>query len=232
MSQDKYLREIKEAVAFFWKTKSKQLVSSVDKSNRGAVVGGKQLDGFVSLLKKVAEDSGVPDSCIFTKNNYVPGFFRSSKNWDFLVVTPSKKLLAAVELKSQVGSYGNNFNNRAEEAIGSAVDLWTAYRENQFPNQQAPWLGYLMVVGKDARSIAPVKNNESIFPVLPEFREASYIDRYRILCEKLKLERHYTSTALLWTSGENEYGNVTEDISLESFLKFFVAYLKSFSDEF
>ncbi|WP_173475870.1 PaeR7I family type II restriction endonuclease [Fibrobacter succinogenes] len=232
MSQDKYLREIKEAVAFFWKTKSKQLVSSVDKSNRGAVVGGKQLDGFVSLLKKVAEDSGVPDSCIFTKNNYVPGFFRSSKNWDFLVVTPSKKLLAAVELKSQVGSYGNNFNNRAEEAIGSAVDLWTAYRENQFPNQQAPWLGYLMVVGKDARSIAPVKNNESIFPVLTEFREASYIDRYRILCEKLKLERHYTSTALLWTSGENEYGNVTENISLESFLKFFVAYLKSFSDEF
>ena len=232
MSQDKYLREIKEAVAFFWKTKSKQLVSSVDKSNRGAVVGGKQLDGFVSLVKKVAEDSGVPDSCIFTKNNYVPGFFRSSKNWDFLVVTPSKKLLAAVELKSQVGSYGNNLNNRAAEAIGSAVDLWTAYRENQFPNQQAPWLGYLMVVGKDARSIAPVKNNESIFPVLTEFREASYIDRYRILCEKLKLERHYTSTALLWTSGENEYGNVTENISLESFLKFFVAYLKSFSDEF
>ena len=208
------------------------MAASVDKSNRGAVLGGKQMDGFVSLLKKVAEDSGVPGSCIFTKNNYLPGYFRSSKNWDFLVVTPSKKLVAAIELKSQVGSYGNNFNNRAEEAIGSAVDLWTAYREKQFPNQQSPWLGYLMVVGKDARSIAPVKNNESIFPVLTEFREASYIDRYRILCEKLKLERHYTSTALLWTSEVNKYGDVAEDISLDSFLNFFVAHLKGFADDF
>ncbi|MBD5312508.1 MAG: hypothetical protein HDS13_10210 [Bacteroides sp.] len=28
----------------------------------------------------------------------------------------SGKLLVLIELKSQVGSYGNNFNNRAEEA--------------------------------------------------------------------------------------------------------------------
>ena len=39
------------------------------------------------------------------------------------------RLLAVIELKSQVGpSFGNNFNNRTEEAIGSAVDFWTAYR--------------------------------------------------------------------------------------------------------
>lgn len=232
MSQDKYLEEIKNAVAYFWNAKSKQLATSVDKSNRGAVVGGKQMDGFVSLLQKVAEDSGVPKSCIYTKNNYVPGYFRSSKNWDFLIVTPSKKLIAAIELKSQVGSYGNNFNNRAEEAIGSAVDLWTAYRENQFPNQQTPWLGYLMVVGKEDGSVTPVRNNESIFPVLPEFKDASYIDRYKILCQKLKLERHYTSAALLWTSGEHMYGDVAKDISIDSFLKFFISHLKSFSDEF
>ena len=77
MSQSRYLKEIKSAVSFFWKSKRKQLAASVDKSNRGAVLGGKQMDGFVSLLKKVAEDSGVPGSCIFTKNNYLPGYFRS-----------------------------------------------------------------------------------------------------------------------------------------------------------
>ena len=126
MDQQTYLKEITKAVSFFWKSKQKQLATSVDKSNRGAVVGGKQMDGFISLLKKVAENSGVPRSCIYTKNNYLPGFFRSSKNWDFLVISPSKKLIAAIELKSQIGSYGNNFNNRTEEAIGSAVDLWTA----------------------------------------------------------------------------------------------------------
>lgn len=89
-----------------------------------------------------------------------------------------------------------------------------------------------MVVGKDADSVVPVKNNESIYPVLPEFQEASYIDRYRILCEKLKLERHYTSTALLWTSDKKRYGNVAEDISLDSFLKFLAAHLQGFIHEF
>jgi hypothetical protein len=227
-----YTKEIKSAVSFFWKAKKNQLAASIDKSNRGAVVGGKQMDGFISLLQKVAKDAGIPDSCIFTKNNYVPGFFRSSKNWDLLVVTPSKKLIAAIELKSQVGSYGNNFNNRAEEAIGSAVDLWTAYRENQFPNQQSPWLGYLMVVGKDAGSSTPVKNNECLYPVLPEFKDASYIERYKILCEKLQLERHYTTTALLWTSNEKKYGDVADDITLKSFLKRFAGHLKVLEDEF
>jgi hypothetical protein len=33
-------------------------------------------------------------------------------------------LVATVEVKSQVGSFGNNFNNRVEEAIGSATDFW------------------------------------------------------------------------------------------------------------
>lgn len=35
-------------------------------------------------------------------------------------------LLAAIELKSQSESFGNNFNNRSEEVIGSARDFWLA----------------------------------------------------------------------------------------------------------
>ena len=84
------------------------LAYSTDKSNRGAVVGGKQLDGFIGILKKLA-------------------------------------LSVAIELKSQVGSYGNNFNNRTEETLGSAIDFWTAFRKEQFPHQEAPWLGYMMI---------------------------------------------------------------------------------------
>ena len=41
--------------------------------------------------------------------------------YDFLVVNPEKRQLKVViELKSQVGSFGNNFNNRTEEAMGAA----------------------------------------------------------------------------------------------------------------
>ena len=49
-----------------------------------------------------------------------------AKNWD-IVVTYNDILVAAIECKSQVGSFGSNFNNRTEEAIGNAVDLWRTY---------------------------------------------------------------------------------------------------------
>lgn len=221
-----------EAVRFFWQTKGRQLADSGDSSNRGAVVGGKQMDGFITVLRQVAQCSGVPSDCIITDKNYFPGFFRSSKDWDMLIITRSGMLAAAVELKSQIGSYGNNFNNRTEEAIGSAVDLWTAFREGQFPAQQAPWVGWLMVVGRDSKSTSSVRNHAPYFPVRPEFEGASYLDRYRILCQKLITERHYTATALLWTSDAETFGNVAEDISVERFLISFSCHLKGLQHDF
>lgn len=230
MSKD--LKQVERAIAYFWDTKAKQLVNSGDSSNRGSVVGGKQMDGFVELLRDVAIHAGIPEKYIITDNNYLPGYFRSSKDWDMLIISPSNKLIAAIELKSQIGSYGNNFNNRTEEAIGSAVDLWTAFREKQFPNQQAPWVGWLMVVGRDIASLRPVKNYENHFPVRPEFGGATYLDRYRILCQKLILERHYTSAALIWTSEDKSYGDVAEDISIHRFINSFSSYLTGVLDEF
>ena len=227
-----YASLISKAVKTFWKTKEKQLMQSGDASNRGAVTGGKQMDGFVELLRTVAIDAGVPAECIITKMNYLPGYFRSTKDWDMLVISPAGKLIAAIELKSQIGSYGNNFNNRAEEAIWSAVDLWTAFREGQFPRQQAPWVGWLMVIGRDSASERVVRNYEPYFPTRSEFVGATYIDRYRLLCQKLVLERHYTSTALLWTSNADSYGDVSPDISVDSFISSFTGYLTGVANEF
>jgi len=223
---------IKAAIKSFWETKQKQLTASGDSSNRGAVVGGKQLDAFSELLKTIAVEQGIPENCIYTSQASLPGYFRSSKDWDFLIIAPNKKLIAAVELKSQIGSYGNNFNNRTEEALGSAVDLWTAFRENQFPGQTAPWIGYLTVVGKDEGSMHPVRNNEPHYPVLPEFKTASYLDRYRILCQKLILERHYSMAALVCTSGPDHYEDVSEDTSIEKFIRSLIGHLTGNINEF
>lgn len=227
-----YSSMIADAVSFFWNTKQRQSTNSSDSSNRGAVVGGRQMNGFIELLINVALKAGVPAQSIITDKNFLPGYFRSSKDWDMLIISPTGKLIAAIELKSQVGSYGNNFNNRTEEAIGSAVDLWTAFREGQFPEQQAPWVGWLMVVGRDKASERPVRNYTPHFPVRPEFNGTCYLDRYRILCQKLILERHYTSAALVWTSDENTYGDIATDISISHFLHSFYSYLHCVSDEF
>ena len=56
----------------------------------------------------------------------LPGYFRATKKWDLIVVS-NGALVLAMEFKSQAGkSIGNNVNNRSEEAVGSAKDIWTA----------------------------------------------------------------------------------------------------------
>jgi hypothetical protein len=101
--------------------------------------------GFAITIRGIAEQLGIQATDIYATRGVadLPGFFRPTKEWDLLIVVQGK-LLAAIELKSQVGpSFGNNFNNRTEEAIGTAVDLWTAYREGALQTSPTPWLGYL-----------------------------------------------------------------------------------------
>ena len=238
-ARDNYMKKIFEfhealssAISHFWREKENQAGRSIDTSNRGTVLGGKQMDGFIYLIRDACMAAGVPGEYIYLKNNYIPGFFRSSKNWDIMVVTPKGQLLAVIELKSQIGSYGNNFNNRAEEAIGNSTDFWTAYRDMEFPTRGTPWVGYMMLIGKDEKSTQPVKNNENLYPVLPIFKGASYLTRYRILCEKLMTERLYTAACLIWTSGDGSFGNVTEDLSAEEFINSLQGYLIGHRNDF
>jgi Restriction endonuclease XhoI len=191
-----YTELIALAVKHFWETRTTQSndPKKLDQGNRSSVTGGKQLDGLINVLVKVALDLGVPESCIFTKDSTLPGFFRPSKNWDFIILTPQKQLIAVVECKSQVGSFGNNFNNRTEEALGSAADLWTAFRENSFLQKQAPWLGYVLLIENTQQSASPVRLVEPHFKVRAEFQNTSYLDRYILFCQKLMLERQYSAT--------------------------------------
>ena len=151
---EKYEPAVREAITLFWNTRDTQIQRQieknvVDRGMRAAVTGGKQLDGFINLMRKISIDTGIPKESIYTKANIIPGYFRPTKAWDFFIVSPKKHLMACIEFKSQVGSVGKNFNNRVEEALGSAVDLWTAFNEGAFPNQEAPWVGYLLVVEKN-----------------------------------------------------------------------------------
>jgi len=195
-------------------------------------LAGKQLDSFLDMLANVAVDAGVPCECIYLKNNHIPGYYRATKDWDFLIVSPKGNLISAIELKSQVGSYGNNLNNRVEESLGSAEDFWTAFREKAFVCNQSPWLGYLMVVGKDEGSTHIVKVNEPHFHVGSEFIDSTYLDRYRILCQRLVLEHKYNAVALITTTGCDNYESLAENISIDTFINSFIGYLLGLTDEF
>lgn len=156
------------------------------------------MDGFVRLVRKLLIESRVPESCIAVdKQVELPGWFRAEKKWD-LVIVHEGQLLAAIEFKSQIGpSFGNNFNNRTEEALGSATDIWAAYREGAFKPSGRPFLGYFMLLEDCDRSQAPIKAVAPHFAVFPEFKGASHRDRYSILLEKLLRERLYDSACFL-----------------------------------
>jgi hypothetical protein len=162
---------VSDAVKFYWQTRSNQLkkqreAGASDQGFRSAVTGGAQMDGFIELLTKLVVEAGIDRSHIHYQNSLeLPGYFRPNKKWDFLVVVKGQ-LVAALEAKSQVGpSFGNNFNNRTEEAMGSALDLWTAFREKAFGSATRPWIGYMFLLEDCARSTTPVAVKEPHFKV-------------------------------------------------------------------
>lgn len=198
-----YQRKIKEAVQAFWgnreKAQQKQVeVGKIDAGARGSVTSGKNMDGFVALIAELIQANGIDATCIHRERRLVtlPGYFRPTKLWDILVVKDSR-LVAVLELKSQVGSFGNNFNNRTEEAIGSAHDLWTAYREGAFGKHPKPFAGWFMLVEDAPQSRARVKDSSVHFPIFQEFQNASYLDRYNILCQRLIQEQLYTTASII-----------------------------------
>ena len=128
----------------------------------------------------------------------MPGYYRPEKKWDFLVLWKGH-LVAAVEFKSQVGpSFGNNANNRAEEAIGSAEDFQKAFREKRFGTAIPPFLGYFFLLENCVEVKSPVRLYEPHFDVDPIFKpHTSYARRYEILAQRLVQEKLYSATCLV-----------------------------------
>jgi len=203
---------LREAVKLFWRTRRRQREDQgaedgqKDRGGGAAVTGGSQMDGFVRLVNDLLVDRGIEDADVYHQRKrggvVLPGFFRPTKQWDLLVVVRGK-LLATLEFKSQVGpSFGNNFNNRVEEAVGSSTDLWTAYREGAFGQWPRPWLGYLMLLEEAPGSTRPVGVAEPHFGVFDEFRDASYAERYRLLGKRLVREGLYDAACLILSDAE------------------------------
>jgi hypothetical protein len=225
---DKLDEQLRTAISHFWNTRDKQAESQglgtglKDAGLRSAVTGGKHLDGFVGLCRAILLEAGLPDANVFWSSKVeLPGYFRAEKSWDLLAVVDGH-LLAVMEFKAQVGpSFGNNFNNRTEEVLGNATDLWAAYREGAFKPSQRPWLGYVFILEDCSKSQSPVKVSQPHYKVFPEFIGASYAKRYELLLLRLVRERLYDSASLILTKKEEaSTGGYTCPCEEISFLNF------------
>jgi Restriction endonuclease XhoI len=219
---------LRQAIRHFWNTRETQAQKQGSKTGardagfRTAVTGGRQMDGFISLVRDYLCENGLPKTHVFCESHVeLPGWYRPEKKWDLLVVADGI-FLAGIEFKSQVGSFGNNYNNRTEEAIGSATDIWAAYREGAFKPSARPWLGYLMLLEEAPGSMRPVKAQEPHFKVFLEFKNASYSKRYEVLLTKLVRERLYDSSCFLLSNAKDGLkGSYTEpapELSFENFM--------------
>ncbi len=231
-----YELKAKKSVKAFWGNRTAASVKQhaagkVDAGNRGAVTAGKNMDGFVALLIDLVKANGLKDATVIREGRLpltLPGYFRPTKMWDLLVLRQNR-LIAAIELKSQVGSFGNNFNNRTEEAIGTAHDLWTAYREGSFGDASRPFVGWLMLVEDAPGSRRPIQDRSLHFPVRPEFQGASYIQRYDLLCKKLVQEQLYTTAAVLASPATaaktGDFSEVSDMSSLKTLVTSFAGHI-------
>jgi hypothetical protein len=231
-----YEVKAREAVKAFWGGRDaaalKQAASGkVDQGARGSVTAGKNMDRFIDLVSDLVHANGFARAKIHRKKSVLtlPGYFRPTKLWDVLIMEEGR-LIAALEFKSQVGpSFGNNCNNRAEEAIGTGHDFWTAYREGAFGKIAKPFVGWLMLVEDAPESRSRVENEQPHFPVFKEFQNASYLDRYNILCQKLVTEQIYTSAALLASARSNAadggFTALEEMTSLKTFITCFAGHV-------
>ena len=235
-----YQKRLADAVQHFWITRSLQHqrqgrpAGKRDTGERSAVTGGKQMDGFIALFADLAREAGIPKASIHVRRTTLPGYFRPTKNWD-LVIIDGETLLASIEFKAHVGpSFGNNFNNRVEEALGSAVDILAAYREGKFHPSARPWLGWFLLLEESPQSTTPVRVAEPHFPVFEEFRNVSYAVRYEIFCRRLIRERLYDGACLILSERDaglhsGAFREPDSEIGFKPFIASLLAHLRAYA---
>jgi hypothetical protein len=114
-----YQKKAADSVRTFWANQGKSSAQR-PKTVRGSA-RSKNMEGFDSLLTDLVAANGPKDAKVIRDGLpplTLPGYFIPSTKWDMLLLR-APRLVAAIELKSQVDSFGNNFNNRTQEAIGS-----------------------------------------------------------------------------------------------------------------
>ena len=192
--------EIQNVIDAFWTRRNnledQHKVSGVQ---GGAARSGAHMSAIQDYVRGLFVDAGLDVECVLDGSPSLPGFFRRSKSWD-VVVTYKNVLVAAVELKSQVGAVGNNANNRIEEAIGNAFDVSAVQKNNQSLGGVPPWLGFVMVLEETAKTGQELRPSSTVFPIDAEFQRVTYSRQYQIALSRFVSEGLYDAAWFVTTS--------------------------------
>lgn len=214
------------AVVSYWDVRERQAETSkalgvLNTGIRSEVTGGRHLDELHRLLVRVFVDAGIPAHLIEVRKRPIPGFFRRTKSWD-VVVTVAGRVVGIIELKSMAGEEpGKNYNNRTDEALGQAVDVWTAVERGIIDSPMRPWLGYFMLLEDNSSANRLVKHLAPVWPADPEFDDSTYAKRYEIFFDRMVRERLLDAACLIL--GDKATGQVRFPAATLSFQAFAAA---------
>lgn len=159
--------EIATAVQAFWSSRT------------GGTQSAKHDKAFLQLISDELAELGWPAHVATHPGDrlaLVAGHFRVAKSWDIVCRDAENQPRICVEFKSQVDSYGNNENNRYEEALGSGLDI-------RARNGVRPALGFVLVICDEDATRRPTRDR---LPDLdPKFSRTSHIDRRKIFAERI-----------------------------------------------
>jgi hypothetical protein len=210
-----YETKVRSAVKMFWRSRK----AAVKKQ---PAIGN--LNGFIDLIIDIVRANGLTNAAIQrqSKLTMLPGHFCPTQSWDLLVMNQGR-LIAAIKCESQVGgSFVNKSKSDCKDILSMAVDLWAAFRQGTFGEYRRPFAGYLILLEDAKASRTPVKDASPNFPVFPEFKNASYAERYNILCKKLMAEQLYTAATVILSprtaSKAGAYSEMSDMTGLKAFV--------------
>jgi type II restriction enzyme len=206
-----YAPLVELAVTDYWNVRRSQAEQSrargiLNPGLRSEVTGGQHLNELQALLVRVFVDAGIPAHLMSVKKRPISGYFRRDKSWD-IVVMVSNRVVGIIELKSMAGtSPGQNYNNRTDEALGQAIDVWKAVERGIIDTPFRPWLGYFMLLEDNDAFNAPVQPRTPVWAPDPVFQGSSYAKRTEVFFERMVRERLLDAACLVM--GDKETGAV------------------------
>jgi hypothetical protein len=204
--------EIQRVVEAFWAQRDNVAQTFSDNGVTGVAptVTGRHMEAIQNFVRDLFIRGGLPTDAVLPKSPSVPGYFRRSKSWDIVAVYKDA-LVGAIELKSQVGSVGNNANNRIEEALGNAVDITTAHKVQGTFGALPPWTAFVMVLEETEATERPISavRTSLPFPIDAEFERATYSKQYQIAISRFISEKLYDAGWFITTKRDSQTGAIS-----------------------
>lgn len=198
--------EIQAVVDAFWGRRNQiEAQHKLSGVQGGAARSGTHMAAIQDYVRRLFIEAGLPPESVLNGSPSLPGFFRRSKSWD-VVVSYRGVLVAAVELKSQVGSVGNNANNRIEEAIGNAYDIGAVQKYNRSFGSLSPWLAFVMVLEETADTRRELRPRSTVFATDEVFTHATYSSQYQTALSRFVSDGLYDAGWFLTTAQHADGG--------------------------